>query len=148
MGRRQLPHLQSNDLIHVKCGKCETGAESAQPLPQSWEKLPSTWAQGISQRAVHLAIAPSPEPIHVKWMCLLGAAAGRGLCRSVNAHPRDLLISGDLYSSPGSTPDPWLGRAHCPPSTPNPQPRRHFEDVDTQTGRETQHKSRAGHVLS
>lgn len=104
MGRRQLPHLQSNDLIHVKCGKCETGAEAAQPLAQGREKLSSTWAQGVSQRAVHLAIAPSPGQIHVKWLCLPGAAAGRGLCRNVNAHPWDVLISGDLYSSPGTTP--------------------------------------------
>ena len=78
MGGRQLPHLQSNDLIHVKCGKCETGAEPAQPFTQGPEKLPSTWAQGISQRAVHLVIAPSQEPVR-KWSgCVFQGLERRG----------------------------------------------------------------------
>lgn len=120
MGRRLLPHLQSDDLIHVKCGKCEAGAEAAQPLTQSREKLSSPWAQGISQRAVHSAIAPSREPIHVKWLCLCLPGAAAGSVQKREGPPLGLADLRGFVFLPRSYHQ--AGQSHYPPSTPSSPP--------------------------
>lgn len=78
MGRRQLPHLQSNDLIHIKCGKCETGAEPAQPLSHS-EPGEAVLHVGSGNQPESCPLSSCSQPgadSSVKWMCLQGLELG------------------------------------------------------------------------
>lgn len=121
MGRLQLPHLQSSDLIHVKCAKCETGAEPAQPLTQRPEKLSSTWAWGVSRRAVHLVIAPGLELIHKSSGCVFWGWSWELPVQKCVCPHSGLAYFMEFVSSPRSTSDPRLGRAVIP-SGPHPHP--------------------------
>lgn len=79
MGRRQLPHLQPSDLIHIKCGKCETGAEPAQPLTRSPQPGEAVLHVGSGTQPESCPLSNCSQPgadFSVKWMCLQGLELG------------------------------------------------------------------------
>jgi hypothetical protein len=89
----QLPHLQSNDLIHVKCSKCELGAQASFSL----EPRRSCALHGFRESAEsgslsnHSQQGADSEPSgHIcQGVELGGAYADRHVC----AHTWKLLIS-------------------------------------------------------
>lgn len=93
----QLPHLQSNDLTHLKCSKYESGTEPAgislEPR-RSWAGF--SWAQGIS---CPLVIIPSSGAAPSQEVCSQWNGVGRWLCGHECAHTWKLFISGNVHCS-------------------------------------------------